>query len=50
MTKRIFRSICLVAITVFTASVILIMGVLHAYFSDVQQEQLKMQTLSLIHI
>ncbi len=44
MTKRIFRSICLVAITVFTASVILIMGVLHAYFSDVQQEQLKMQT------
>ncbi|MFG6339602.1 MAG: PAS domain S-box protein [Lachnospiraceae bacterium] len=44
MTKRIFRSICLVAITVFSASVILIMGVLHAYFSDVQQEQLKMQT------
>ena len=44
MTKRIFRSIRLVAITVFTASVILIMGVLHAYFSDVQQEQLKMQT------
>ncbi len=44
MTKRIFRSICLVAITVFAASVILIMGVLHAYFSDVQQEQLKMQT------
>lgn len=44
MTKRIFRSICLVAITVFAASVVLIMGVLHAYFSDVQQEQLKMQT------
>lgn len=44
MTKRIFRSICLVAIIVFAASVILIMGVLHAYFSDVQQEQLKMQT------
>lgn len=44
MTKRIFRSICLVASTVFAASVVLIMGVLHAYFSDVQQEQLKMQT------
>lgn len=44
MTKRIFRSICLVAIAVFAASVVLIMGVLHTYFSDVQQEQLKMQT------
>lgn len=44
MTKRIFRSICLVAIAVFAASVVLIMGVLHNYFSDVQQEQLKMQT------
>lgn len=43
MTKRIFHSICFVAITVFAASVILIMGVLHNYFSDVQQEQLKMQ-------
>ena len=44
MTKRIFRSICLVALTVFLASVILIMGVLYEYFSNVEQEQLKMQT------
>lgn len=44
MTKRIFRSICLVALTVFLASVILIMGVLYEHFSNVEQEQLKMQT------
>lgn len=43
MTKRIFRSICLVAIAVFLASVVLIMGALYRYFSNVQQEQLKMQ-------
>lgn len=44
MTKRIFRSVCLVALTVFAASTILVMGVLYEYFSDVQQSQLKMQT------
>lgn len=44
MIKRIFRSICLVALTVFLASVILIMGVLYEYFSSVGQEQLRMQT------
>lgn len=44
MTKRIFRSICLVAITVFLASIILIMGVLYNYFSNIGQTQLKMQT------
>lgn len=44
MTKRIFRSACLVALTVFAASTILVMGVLYEYFSDVQQSQLKMQT------
>ena len=44
MTKRIFHSICLVALIVFFSSVILIMGVLYSYFSDVQQSQLKMQT------
>lgn len=43
MTKRIFRSICLVAMAVFLAAVILIMGVLYGYFSSVQQSQLKMQ-------
>lgn len=44
MTKRIFRSACLVALTVFAASTLLVMGVLYEYFSDVQQSQLKMQT------
>lgn len=43
MTKRIFHSICFVAIAVFFASVILIMGMLYGYFSDMQQKQLKMQ-------
>lgn len=44
MTKRIFRSICLVALTVFLASIVLIMGVLYEYFSNAGQSQLKMQT------
>ncbi|MGN0165386.1 MAG: ATP-binding protein [Lachnospiraceae bacterium] len=44
MTKRIFRSICTVALIVFLSSVILIMGVLYTYFSDIQKSQLKMQT------
>lgn len=44
MTKRIFYSICLVALTVILASIILIMGVMYGYFSNVQQDQLRMQT------
>lgn len=32
MTKRIFRSICITAITVLLATLILIMGVLYDYF------------------
>lgn len=44
MTKRIFRSICFVTLTVFLASVILIMGVLYEHFSNVEHAQLKMQT------
>lgn len=42
MTKRIFHSICLVALTVFLASVALFMGALYEYFTGVQQAQLKM--------
>lgn len=34
MTKRIFRSICLVAVVVLLASFMLIMGVLYDYFSN----------------
>ena len=45
MTKRIFNSICLVTFVVLLASVALIMGVLYEYFSGVQQEKLKAQTI-----
>lgn len=41
MTKRIFRSICMVALVVFLASMLLIMGVLYDYFNLVQRNQLK---------
>lgn len=44
MTKRIFHSICFVALGVFLASVVLFMGVLYDYFSGVQKEQLRTQT------
>lgn len=44
MTKRIFRTIFLVALGVFLASVVLFMTVLYDYFSAVGQNQLKMQT------
>ncbi|MEE0796727.1 MAG: ATP-binding protein [Anaerovoracaceae bacterium] len=44
MTKKIFRSICLVALAVLIASVVLIMGVLYGYFTDMQHDQLRMQT------
>ncbi len=44
MTKRIFRSICLVAILVFLASAVFIMGALYSYFSSMQQKQLRLET------
>lgn len=44
MTKRIFRSIWLVTISVFLACVVLFMGVLYSYFSGLQHSQLRMQT------
>lgn len=44
MTKRIFRSICLVALGVFVASVALFLVVLYDYFGGVQKDQLQMQT------
>ena len=44
MTKRIFQSICLVALTVFFASLTLIMGVLYSHFSQTQRNQLHTQT------
>ena len=44
MTKRIFRSIALVALGVFLAALGLILGVLYSYFSQVQQDQLKTES------
>lgn len=44
MTKRIFRSSLIVGVSVFVASVALIMGVLYHYFSDITRSQLNMQT------
>ena len=44
MTKRIFRSVCIVAVVVLFASLALVMGVLYDYFSDSQENQLKTQT------
>ena len=45
MTKRIFRSVCIVAVAVLLASLTLVMGVLYDYFSGAQEEQLKNQTV-----
>lgn len=45
MTKRIFRSICLVALAVFLSTLTIIMGALYSYFSQLQKSQLKNQTL-----
>lgn len=44
MTKRIFRSIIIVALAVFLSSVIIFAGVLYDYFSNVSRNQLKIQT------
>lgn len=43
MTKRIFRTVFVVAISIFIASAVLFMTVLHDYFSGIQQNQLRMQ-------
>ena len=40
MTKRIFRSVCAAALTVFLVTMLLILGVLYEYFSGIQQKQL----------
>ena len=41
MTKKIFKSIIIVASAVLVASLIIIMGCLYRYFSDVQERQLE---------
>ena len=49
MTKRIFRSICAVAGVVLLAALVLIMGVLYGYFSDMQQKQLRTELAVAAH-
>ena len=44
MTRRIFQSICLAALAVLIGAVVVIMGALYNYFSDIQRKQLAMQT------
>lgn len=41
MTKKIFKSIMIVAAAVLMASLVIIMGCLYRYFSDVQGKQLE---------
>ena len=49
MTKRIFRSIFLAALCVFLAALTLVMGALHAYFTGIQMEQLRVETALASH-
>lgn len=44
MTSKIFRAICLVATAVLLAAIVLFMGALYSYFSDVQLDQLAAET------
>ena len=44
MTRKFFKSICLVTTVVLLSSLILFFGVLYNYFTNVQAEQLKDQT------
>ena len=49
MTKRVFRSIFLASLAVLLAAVVLILGALYTYFSDVQAQQLGQQTALIAH-
>ena len=49
MTKRIFRSIFLVAMTVFLATMVLILGVMHSYSTNAQFSQLRVETALASH-
>ena len=44
MTKRIFHSICVVALVVLVASLGLIMGITYRYYSQLQKNQLRTET------
>lgn len=43
MTKRIFRSICVVSLAVLLVSMVLVIGALYSYFTVAQQNQMKVQ-------
>lgn len=49
MTKRIFRSIFAVALTVLVIVIGLILGALHSYFTDIQFSQLRVETALASH-
>ena len=49
MTKRIFRSIFLVALVILLAGTVLIMSVLYGYFNQLQYKQLKIETDLVTH-
>jgi len=49
MTKRIFRAIFSVALTILLAATGLILGVLHSYFTDIQFAQLRVETALASH-
>lgn len=44
MTKQIFSAVCVAALAVFAATLALLVGVLHEYFTSIQQTQLRTQT------
>ena len=44
MSSKIFKAIWIVAISVFLASLLLIMGSLYSYFSSVQRNHLRIET------
>ena len=43
MTKKIFRSICSVAVCITLAVLAIILGVLYNYYSDIQRQRLDTQ-------
>ncbi len=45
MTKRIFRSVFLVALAIFLATVVMVMSVQYGYFSEAQHRKIKSQTM-----
>ncbi len=49
MTNRIFKAICLAALAVMVATLILIIGFLYSYFSQIQWKQLRSEAMLTVH-